>query len=207
MRLEKLDTREKIILTATRLFAENDYQSVSVKAVAAAAGVHVALISYYFNGKLNLYVEIMKRQAQILRTAAKEIDQLPLAPLDKLRCLCARLVEIKFSEGTGLNVLFKAVLDPRPESEAVLIGEVFRIEDEIIRYLQLAQEAGVVRCEVRTQSAAFAILSTLAIYCMAYRQIQHNRRQTDDELKRSMQVDCEALLASWLVSPQETEEA
>lgn len=41
------DTTEKILQAATQLFAENNYEAVSIKAIAAAAHVNSALISYH----------------------------------------------------------------------------------------------------------------------------------------------------------------
>ena len=48
-------TRERLLLTATRLFAEHGYEGVSLRAVAAAAKTHLALIHYHFGTKEDLY--------------------------------------------------------------------------------------------------------------------------------------------------------
>ncbi len=44
----------EIIKIAEKLFAENGYEGTSVRAIAEAAGINVAMISYYFGGKRNL---------------------------------------------------------------------------------------------------------------------------------------------------------
>lgn len=48
-------TREKLIAAATEAFWRQGYSNVSLRAVAKAASVDVALISRYFGGKLGLF--------------------------------------------------------------------------------------------------------------------------------------------------------
>lgn len=50
-----LTTREKLLINARRQFWANGYSNVSVRQIAALAGVDVALISRYFGGKLGLF--------------------------------------------------------------------------------------------------------------------------------------------------------
>ncbi len=49
------DTRERIRDAARGMFLEQGYQAVSLRAIAAAAGVDVALVSYYFGSKQGLF--------------------------------------------------------------------------------------------------------------------------------------------------------
>ena len=49
---------EKILLAATDLFAANHFNGVSIKEIAKKSGVNSALISYYFGGKNELYMEL-----------------------------------------------------------------------------------------------------------------------------------------------------
>jgi AcrR family transcriptional regulator len=48
-------TRERLLLTATRLFAEHGYEGVSLRNIARAAKTHLALIHYHFGSKEDLY--------------------------------------------------------------------------------------------------------------------------------------------------------
>lgn len=51
--------RSAILTSARELFHDGDFQSVSLRAVARAAGVDSALVSYYFGTKQQLYTEAM----------------------------------------------------------------------------------------------------------------------------------------------------
>lgn len=52
--------RADILAAARELFASNGFKSTSLRAVAAEAGVDVALVSYYFGSKHGLFVEALE---------------------------------------------------------------------------------------------------------------------------------------------------
>jgi AcrR family transcriptional regulator len=60
------DTPDKLIAAAERLFAENGYTNVSVRVIAAAAGVNWSLVGYYFRGKEDLLSEVYRRHCSSL---------------------------------------------------------------------------------------------------------------------------------------------
>ncbi|HZV92115.1 MAG TPA: CerR family C-terminal domain-containing protein [Caldimonas sp.] len=47
--------RERLLLAALRLFAEQGYAKTSIRQIAQAAGANVAAVSYYFGNKAGLY--------------------------------------------------------------------------------------------------------------------------------------------------------
>lgn len=51
------DLRAEILTAARTLFAERGYRETTMRAVAQAAGVDVALVSYYFGNKEGLFAE------------------------------------------------------------------------------------------------------------------------------------------------------
>src|ERR1700741_3986098 len=53
-------TRERILKTALRLFADRGYEAVSVRTIAAKAHVNQAAINYHFAGKDGLYREVLR---------------------------------------------------------------------------------------------------------------------------------------------------
>jgi AcrR family transcriptional regulator len=60
------ETREKLVTAAGNLFALHGYQGVSVRAIAAAAGVNWSLVGYYFRGKEGLLFEVYRRHCNAL---------------------------------------------------------------------------------------------------------------------------------------------
>lgn len=52
--------KENILLVAKRKFAERGYDAANIQDISDEAQVNVAMISYYFGGKENLYQEVFK---------------------------------------------------------------------------------------------------------------------------------------------------
>src|SRR3981081_852003 len=63
-REEEDGTRERILRTAERLFAERGFSGVSVRELAAAAKVNIASIGYHFNNKEGLLSEVYRRHCE-----------------------------------------------------------------------------------------------------------------------------------------------
>ena len=60
------DTREQLLAAAERLFAERGFAGVSVRVIAAEAGVNWSLVGYYFRGKDGLLAEVYRRHCTTL---------------------------------------------------------------------------------------------------------------------------------------------
>lgn len=56
-------TRSALITAATEVFARSGFESVGTRDIAAAAGVHPALIGYHFGGKEGLYLAVFEHIA------------------------------------------------------------------------------------------------------------------------------------------------
>jgi len=59
-------TREKLLLAATRLFAEHGYAGASVRDICNHAGANPGAVSYHFNGKRHLYRAVLRHAAEHL---------------------------------------------------------------------------------------------------------------------------------------------
>lgn len=63
------DLRQSILDAAEGLFSRHGFYGVTVRQVAAEAGVDTALIHYYFGSKRELFDAVFARRAEILNTA------------------------------------------------------------------------------------------------------------------------------------------
>src|SRR3954465_14470386 len=54
-RADGAQSRERLLLTAMRLFAAQGFATTSTREIALAAGTNIAAISYYFGDKAGLY--------------------------------------------------------------------------------------------------------------------------------------------------------
>lgn len=126
--LERPDRRKDILLSAERLFAERGYEGVSVRDIAAAAGVPIALVGYYFGKKRELFNTIFEhRKAYIAQriermTAIDCSNRNPNAVEDLVRAWAEPFIALRSSEAGEAFVLLVArtAWDPGPEATEVI---------------------------------------------------------------------------------------
>ena len=69
-----VDKREHIMNIAVSLFAVNGFEGTSVRDIAAAADVNLAMINYYFGSKEKLFESIVDFHASSTRTMLDELN-------------------------------------------------------------------------------------------------------------------------------------
>lgn len=70
------ETRQRLIESATRLFAERGFAKVPVREICRAAGANVAAVNYHFGGKTGLYQEIVQSAIRTMHGTTQEIEKL-----------------------------------------------------------------------------------------------------------------------------------
>jgi AcrR family transcriptional regulator len=68
------DTASRVLNAAGPIFAEKGFQNATVRDICGAAGVNLASVNYYFRDKERLYIETVKRAAQL------RANQVPMPP-------------------------------------------------------------------------------------------------------------------------------
>ena len=72
-----IDTKERILDTAERLFAANGYSATSLRSIIAAAGVNLASVHYHFHNKEALLDAVIRRRVEpINRERLELLDRL-----------------------------------------------------------------------------------------------------------------------------------
>jgi AcrR family transcriptional regulator len=69
---KEVPRRERILDAAEALFAEHGYDGVTLRRIAREAGVDVALASYHFGKKLDLFEAVFTRRAALLNEARRD---------------------------------------------------------------------------------------------------------------------------------------
>lgn len=80
-----LDIKEKILDVAMRLFAQKGYEATTIREICSKSGAYQLSINYHFNGKENLYKEVLLKAFKLCdkEKLINEIKNLP--PEQKLR--------------------------------------------------------------------------------------------------------------------------
>src|SRR5919201_6974261 len=85
-------TRAEILEVATREFAQHGYAGARVDEIAARTRTTKRMIYYYFGSKEQLYVAVLERAYQMIRSVEQELDVEHLDPVDAIR----QLAELTF---------------------------------------------------------------------------------------------------------------
>ncbi|MER5642204.1 TetR family transcriptional regulator [Kitasatospora sp. NPDC002227] len=121
------DTRAAVLDVARRRFLADGYQGVTLRSVAAEAGVDQALISYYFGSKRGLFGAAMALAVNPAEVAAQAVaGDLTTLPQRVLRTLIA--VWDSPEAGPPLLAMLRNVA--QDESHAALLREV--VQQEIV---------------------------------------------------------------------------
>ncbi len=83
-------TRQRLLETALRLFAEHGFSKVTVRQISQAADANLAAINYHFGDKLGLYTEVVRSAVDDMRRVSDlSMDagsaRPPRSPEDRLR--------------------------------------------------------------------------------------------------------------------------
>ena len=118
------ETRERLIESATRLFAERGFGKVTVREICKAARANVAAVNYHFGGKTGLYEEIVQSAIRTMHGTTQEIQKAGegRAPEEQLRIFVrvflARVVQAR--DGWIHRFMAHELNDPTPALDLVV---------------------------------------------------------------------------------------
>lgn len=154
-------TVQKLVEAAIPLFAMKGVAAVSVKELAEAAGVNVALISYYFGGKDNFYAFVLEQQLMVLDDILEKINAAETCPVKKIRCF-ARAAAANHKENPYLDRLFYSeIINPTKCFDSVVVKAANKLDVFLINCINDAMAAGLFRKDLKPHLAAVALIKIL----------------------------------------------
>jgi len=184
--MDKNELRNKLIYTATRLFAERGLNGVSIRELSKAAGVSISMISYYFGGKEGLYSSVLQEQFSGFEHIddINKTDSESLAKIEAyIRWIIVRhrnnpyLLRFYTSELTNPTQFFSSIVQPA-------IGKVIQILVQII-------EDGIARNKFRkdlnpvdTVLAMAGMVNYYFLSTLATQELINHSPERDQELVR-----------------------
>ncbi|MGO4681395.1 TetR/AcrR family transcriptional regulator [Microbacterium sp. 2MCAF23] len=120
------ERRVRILDVAQDLFAEHGFEAVSMRDIASAAGVSLALLTYHFGTKDRLYREIFTRQKAVLEARVAHLRAVDPAAEDRLDLIVAAFVEPQMQlreTPAGLafaQLLAREATDPSSERRGII---------------------------------------------------------------------------------------
>ncbi len=186
---ESNDMRERIILSAEKVFARKGYAAASIRELCEASGVNRALIYYYFVDKADLYRAVIAHGDELLLQIVREAQAYSGSALEKIRIFLSRSARLHVERPSMMEMVIRSEQDqdhpdgllPLPErlpqppiilkqilTEGVAAGELRPIDLDTLLHLLLGMVHSLVMMQIKSQSTTVSdssveqVLSVLA---------------------------------------------
>jgi len=118
IKLLESGTRERLLETASHLFAEKGYASTSVREIVARAGVSKPVLYYYFQSKEGLYYAILKWGVEVQKKIIDDVFEAAGTVQDRIIFLYRRIYE-EIQEYQGLYAMIHGLIYGPPQGAPV----------------------------------------------------------------------------------------
>lgn len=175
---EEADIKLRILRAAKRRFAEQGYDGASVRQICDDAGANVALVSYYFGGKENLFASVIGHYYPARQVMGVDAG---LDPVAGLKLLIAEVTRFREREPELIRIIQQEIMmdSPRIEAIAAYVMPTWKL---LRKWLAEGKEQGLFR--FRSLDTAFmSVVGTLLFYrTRKYWQVMQDEVQTTEEL-------------------------
>ncbi|MBN3527402.1 TetR/AcrR family transcriptional regulator [Paenibacillus apiarius] len=110
MKLDEKDVKIKIMDAAKVLFARKGFEGTTVRQICDEAGVALALVSYHFGGKENVFYALFDAFAPGFLNAEYELEN----PEEDLRAFIREFVRLRMAEPELINLLQQEIILQSP---------------------------------------------------------------------------------------------
>ena len=155
--------RAQLITTATPLFAEKGFYGVSVRELAAAAGMNLSMISYYFGGKEVLYSAVLREQFAVLDQVS-EIKFKDLDPLRKFELYIWATVARYRKNPYLLRFYTSELTNPTPSFETIVKPSIRKVLQVLHETFVEGQNNGLFREGLDSMDSILALAGMINFY-------------------------------------------
>ncbi len=194
------------------LFSQKGFEGTSVREIASAAGVNIAMINYYFVSKEKLFESVVEYKTSATRTMFAELDSnTALSPIEKVDKIIDRYVERMFAAPKFSHLLHRELsLSHRPKLHhaitEILLQNIFTIKT----FLQKNIEKGVFK-KVDTELTVCTIIGTISNILVSEEMCRKMLRKNKDfnpyqskKLKERISEHLKQLMRSHLLKTNKT---
>ncbi|MWV42852.1 TetR family transcriptional regulator [Paenibacillus sp. HJL G12] len=146
------DVKAVILQAAKKLFALKGFEGTTVRQICEEAGVSLALVSYHFGGKDNVFYALFEPLRQYFAKMNYELAD----PVSDLRTFIERFVEYRYEERHLISILQQELMMKSPRVEKLTYA-IFPTWE----HLRLILKAGMDLGFIRFPSLEFAVNFTM----------------------------------------------
>ena len=151
-------TQEKLFTAALALFAEHGYKATTTKAIAEKAGINEVTIFRKFGSKENLFMEMVKAEAEDkLKIVSHEFE--PTGDLIEDLTQVGMWMYQNMHQNSALLKILVMEVNSQPEIFKILGRIPFLAIDRLSKFFEESKKKGLVREDVDTDLAALIFFS------------------------------------------------
>lgn len=158
------DPRQKLIDSATPLFAWKGYAGVSIRELAKAADVNSAMISYYFGGKEGLYAAVLDLHLAHLLSVIEGAFSSSEQPEERVAAFIKAISNMHQEHPTLLRLMQGELSNPTVCFEKVVVKYFKKFIAYLPATMAAGKETGVFAQDIHPVYAAIALASMVNFY-------------------------------------------
>lgn len=196
---QNIENREKIMRAARSLFSERGFEGVSIREIASAASVNIAMVSYYFGGKEGLYFECISEFAKSKEVSVKKSLK-PMKNAEDFKRNLKAVVEDKmntFTEDLEAHKIIMRELQSRrePEFQKKIMKQLVPVFDLIKGLFEDAKKLNLLKKEMQPEHLALMLMGTMSHPCIVEHAMEtHLGYNMTDPKKRELYINQICLL-------------
>ena len=160
----KQSSKEKLLQTAVRLFAEYGYDGVSIRRIAEESGVNSALISYHFKGKEGLYQAVIETHIHFIAEFLETVQTRRMTPHEIVHAYGRAMLDVHQASPHFTRIFYREQLSASPVLQGMLhtiIGPLFL---ELRKALQDGVREGRFRADLDVEKAVLTLAGCVNFY-------------------------------------------
>lgn len=190
------DSAERIRQAATQLFSRYGYDSVSVKQIADLAGTNAALISYYFSGKQNLYLNVLNTQMEVFRNIIDTIRTQNVSPMQKLKSYVEALTKFQADNPNQIYLMYRELLSPQPMFENFVKSKLYILHTFMTELVAESIKLGELKTKIEPTHVAFTLEGIILFFFLMHKDIRELGKYKKDEEQTYLDTAVNSYLAS-----------
>jgi len=163
-----LRTRERIIASATEVFARSGFHGARVADIAEHAGIAYGLVYHYFDNKDDILGAIFSERWSQYVAYLAEVGRMPLGFRERMRRLVHFWVEIYRREPDMMTIMINEVSRSYEFLESHDIATVLVAFDAIEAIVSEAREKGEVSPDIDPQLATYVVFGAAEMVLTGY---------------------------------------
>lgn len=179
------DKQQHILNTAEQLFACKGFDGTSIRDIAEAANVNIAMISYYFGSKEKLMQALFIERTRKVTERLEELSKEPnISPAEKVNTLIEEHVYRVYSQQQFFKVMF---LEQVLEKNTIVTELLLELKQKNLGLIQEILKEGAAKKQFKANVDAVMLANTLigitmqSVINKSYYKVHHKLQSLTDE--------------------------